>query len=67
MPAGHAGFHAHDGVQVKLARRVAEPHRAVDPVVIRDRQGRQPKLGGARRHFFGMRRTVQKGEVAVRV
>ena len=64
---GQAGFHAHDGVQAVLVRRVGEPHRAVDPVVIRDRQRLQPKLGGAHRHFLGMRRTIEKREVGVRV
>ena len=51
---------AGDGANPERAGRVREFERAVDAVVVCQRQGRVPELGRSQSQLLGQRSTVQK-------
>ena len=58
---------ARDRPDAEVLRRVRELERAVDPVVIGERERRVPELGRPRRKLFRLGRSVEKGVRAVGV
>lgn len=60
-------FGAEHGAHVEFGRRLGEPHRPVQPVVVGERQGAQVQPGGLLDHLLGRARPVQEAERGMRV
>ena len=76
MRIGHPGARAaarerqlgaEDARHAEGARRLGEPHRAVEPVVVGERERLEPERHGRRDQLLGVRRAVEEAEPRVRV
>ena len=64
---GEGGLGARNGVDADSARRVGELERAVDAVVVGERERGIAELGGADRELLGQRCAVEEAVGGVRV
>ncbi len=58
---------ARDRLEAGLAGRTRELHRAVEAVVVREREGGVAELHGPQHQLFGMGGTVQEGKARMAV